>query len=143
MNIPNWRTIAPGLVSAGQPAPGQWPQIRAAGLGTVLNLRPDSEQPGLDEAADVAAAGLRYVHLPVAVDDPLDTAVVDTFAVICEREAPHGLLIHCGSGNRVGALVALHAQRVHGASPAEALAAGERAGLTTLAPRVAALLAAH
>ena len=54
-------------------------------------------------------------------------------------QARGNVLIHCASGNRVGALVALHA-RGTGATPDEALALGKAAGLAGLEPAVRARL---
>lgn len=138
MNVLNWREFAPGLYSAGQPTPKQWATIRNAGVHTVLNLRPDDEQPGVDEAALVEQAGLRYLHLPVASGESLDGPCIGAFAKIMDAH-PSGLLIHCGSGNRVGALVAL-ANRRRGASSVAALRAGQAAGLTGLLGKVVELL---
>ena len=42
------------------------------------------------------------------------------------------VIIHCASGNRVGALLALRANLIQGKSASEALAFGKAAGLTTL-----------
>lgn len=144
-NIPNWRCIAPGRYSAGQPAPTDWSRIAALGVRTVLTLRPDAEQPDVDERAQVEAAGMRHLQLPVASGEAIDAACIDAFcAMVDAHEREHGdagLLIHCGTGNRVGALVALRAHR-RGASADEALAAGRAAGLTALEPKAAALIAA-
>lgn len=143
--IPNWRRIAPGRYSAGQPAPADWSRIAALGVRTVLTLRPDAEQPDIDERALVEAAGMHHLQLPVASGEALDAACIDAFCALLdthERElGDAGLLIHCGTGNRVGALVALRAYR-RGASTEAALAAGRAAGLTALEPKVAALIAA-
>lgn len=140
MNVLNWCEFAPGLYSAGQPTPNQWSEIRDAGVVAVLNLRPDDEQPGIDEAQCVEQAGLRYQQLPVANGEALDQACVDAFAGYLAEHPQGGVLVHCGSGNRVGALVALLARRHWGATIPEAIAAGRRAGLTGLEPKVAALL---
>jgi hypothetical protein len=45
-------------------------------------------------------------------------------------------MVHCASGNRVGALLALRANRLEGASPEDALELGLDAGLTRLEPAV-------
>ena len=140
MDVMNWREFAPGLYSAGQPTPNQWSQIREAGVVAVLNLRPDDEQPGIDEGQCVEQAGLRYQQLPVANGDALDQACVDAFAGYLAEHPQGGVLVHCGSGNRVGALVALWARRHLGATLPEALQAGRRAGLSSLEPKVVELL---
>ena len=140
MQVINWREFAPGIYSAGQPEPGLWPRIREAGVRTVLNLRPDSEQPGIDESRLVEAAGLHYLHLPVESADAIDANCIATFNELLGSHAGEPLLIHCASGNRVGALVALRAHRFLGESPARALAVGEQAGLAASGPRVKQLM---
>ena len=49
-------------------------------------------------------------------------------------------LLHCASGNRVGALMALRAAWLHGASDEEALAIGRAHGLASLRGQVEMLL---
>ena len=51
----------PGLYTAGQPAASDWAAIKARGVRTVVNLRAPGELKDRDEAAEVRAAGLRYV----------------------------------------------------------------------------------
>lgn len=124
----------PGLYTAGQPGAGEWTRLPGLGIGTVINLRPPEEMQGRDEAAEVRAAGLDYVNLPIAGVDALTPenarALVDAIAA-----AKGKVLVHCASGNRAGALLALavHAQ---GLPAADALALGKAAGLTGLEPAV-------
>jgi len=54
---------------------------------------------------------------------------------------PSPVLVHCMSGNRVGALFALRAFWLQGMSAVEALAVGRRYGLTKLEPLVVQILA--
>ena len=56
----------PGLYTAGQPAASDWAAIKARGVRTVVNLRAPGELKDRDEAAEVRAAGLRYVEIPVS-----------------------------------------------------------------------------
>jgi hypothetical protein len=51
-------------------------------------------------------------------------------------------LVHCASSNRVGAMIALRAALVDGASADAALAEGRRWGLKSLEPQVRERLAA-
>lgn len=48
-----------------QPGLGAWGSLARAGVRTVVNLRPESELPGRDEAAEVVAAELAYLHIPI------------------------------------------------------------------------------
>ncbi|MGB5737928.1 MAG: hypothetical protein WBM54_01160, partial [Woeseia sp.] len=59
-------------------------------------------------------------------------------ALLAEFAGP--VLLHCGSGNRVGALFALRAKAA-GASDDEAIAVGRAAGLTQLEETVRRTLA--
>ena len=140
MNVMNLREFAPGLYAAGQPTPRDWPEIAKAGIRTVLNLRPESEHPCFSEAELARAAGLEYLYLPIGSADMLDDERVAAFHALLASHAEGGMLIHCGTGNRAGALVALRAHRYLGAPVEAALAAGRQAGLTGLEPYVRELL---
>ena len=50
------------------------------------------------------------------------------------------VLVHCASGNRVGALIAIGAAKAGGMAPEAALELGKAAGLTSAEPRVRELL---
>ena len=60
--------------------------------------------------------------------------------ILSDYDGP--VLVHCGSGNRVGALLALR-QSLLGADDEDALAYGKSAGLTGLEPVVRARLATN
>ena len=136
MDVMNWRKVRSDLYSAGQPAPNEWQDIRNAGVRTVLNLRPDSEQPGFDESTLVERTGMRYIQLPVASGNSINLDCIRHFTDLITQYGKDGLLIHCGSGNRVGALLALEQHFYKGASIADAIAFGRKAGLTGLESRV-------
>lgn len=125
--VPGIRVAKPGLYSAAQPKPGQWREVAGAGVTTVINLRPDAELQGRDERAEVAQAGMRYVQLPVAGAQGITGENADALMqALQQAEGP--VLVHCASGNRVGALLALGAVRA-GTPVEEAIAYGRSAGL--------------
>ncbi len=133
------RKVADDVFASGQPAPSQWASIRARGVTTVINLRPDQEMGGRDEASEVNAAGMRYRQLGIEGAE----GVTDANAARIQSwidEAPGPVLLHCSSGNRAGAMLAVIAAR-NGMPPAEALELGRRAGLTGLESTVRDLLA--
>ena len=127
------------LFTGGQPDRTLWAELPQAGVTTVINLRPASEMAGRDEAAEVAAAGLNYRALPIA--GPADITLEHARALRTLIDAAPGkVLVHCASGNRVGALLALAAAQMDGKPTDQAMREGEAAGMTKLAPHVRELL---
>jgi uncharacterized protein (TIGR01244 family) len=88
---------------ASQPTADDLAEAKRLGIKTVLNLRPDAELKGFDERAAVEAAGMTYVHIPIAGPDDLTD---ETFDKAREqlKKAERPLLLHCASANRVGAV---------------------------------------
>lgn len=130
----------PGVTTGGKPTEDQLRRARQLGYRTIINLLPETESPG--EAALAATLGFRFVSIPVAGANELNEATAQRLAVAMDAADAKPLILHCGSGNRAGGLLALRAFYVDGASREEALALGDRAGLTSLRPRVEQLLAA-
>lgn len=137
--IPQWRPLGGGVYAAGQPGDPDWAELRRDGLASVINLRPPGEQPEAGEADRVRDQGMGYACLPIAGGVDLDRNVVASFDKLM-RELPRPVLVHCASANRVGALFALRAAWLNGASKEAALALGRAAGLASLEPRVRELL---
>lgn len=138
MDVINWMQVEPGVYSAGQPQTANWQEIAAGGVKTVVNLRPLSEQP--DESDDVESAGMKYLHLPIASPNAVTDEVAERLMEWVSANKADGVLVHCASGNRVGALFALGEFLQHGDVNA-ALQRGRQAGLTKLEPFVSQLLA--
>lgn len=118
------------FVSTGQPDGEVLSIAKGAGFTTIVDLRTESEDRGMDEAAEVAALGMQYVSLPIAGADGVsfeNAAELDK--ILAASDGP--VLLHCASGNRVGALIALR-EKMAGATDEEALSAGKVAGLTRL-----------
>lgn len=129
----------PGIITAGQPSKEALEALRDQGLRTVINLRVPTERGTREEPSWAEDLGLTYVSIPIegaqginlqnatALDRALETA-----------ERP--VLVHCGSSNRVGALLGLRAHELEGLSPEEALEVGRSAGVTKLEERLLELL---
>ncbi|MBO9716215.1 MAG: tyrosine-protein phosphatase [Pseudoxanthomonas sp.] len=126
-----------GVYAGGQPDARDLAQLHAQGVRTLIDLRATSEDHGFDEAAEAARLGMAYVSLPIGKDD-ISAGNADALQALL-RQYGEGTLVHCASGNRVGALIALGAART-GASREDALALGRLAGLKSLEPVVAAQL---
>ena len=130
-----------GILSMGQPTPQQIEDAARAGVRTVINLRTDAEGGFEWEQAAVEGLGMRYVRIPIAGADDLTRDNVKRLDDVLREDLARGqVLLHCASGNRNGALLALREAWMRGASPEAALEVGRAAGLTRFAPETRALL---
>ena len=124
-----------GVTSAGQPDEQALRVFADKGYVAVIDMRGINENRGLqDERASVEATGMEYIAFPVVGRDAisLDSArALD--GLLQDRDGP--VLIHCGSGNRVGAVLALR-HSLSGADNEESLEHGRNAGMTGLEPLV-------
>ena len=123
----------PGLHTGGQPTLEQLDALPTQGVHTVIDLRPDSEDHGYDEARELQQRDLKYLRLPIAGPQDLTPANASALKKLLDASG-EGVLLHCASGNRAGALLALMAAQEEGTPPAEALELGKQAGMTSLAP---------
>lgn len=142
VDVINARRPSPALITGGQPSPAQLRAAAQAGVQHVINLRPASEDAGFDEDAEAVALALNYTRIPVAGAQDLTREKVEALdrALAAAGAAP--TLVHCASGNRVGALMALRAAWLKGCSIEQALDIGRAHGLTTMEPQIRAILSA-
>lgn len=123
-----------GLLVSGQPDAGVLDALKVAGFGTVIDMRTEGEDRGMDEVAETRARGMTYVSLPIARTEGVSFDNAQRLDdILAGIEGP--VLLHCGSGERVAALLALRAS-LNGASDEDALAVAESAGLTRMEPVV-------
>lgn len=139
--IPNAKAPTADMLCGGQPTDSQLNLAKEQGFKLVINLRPDAEMMacGFDEAAHVKRLGMQYVVIPVG--GPGDLTAEKAKQLHEAIEAAGGpVMVHCASGNRVGALLAIARKQHHGASAEQALTFGKSAGLTALEPLVRSML---
>lgn len=137
IDLPNARQPEPDLLTGGQPTRECLQAAYAAGYRTVVNLRPVDELEGFDEGRFARDLGFDYVDIPIAGPADLSRAAVELLDQVLTDAERRPALIHCASGNRVGALLALHGRLRRGMNVDEALAHGEATGLTAPALRAA------
>jgi len=140
IGIRNARLVVDGVLTGGQPTPEQIAEAAAAGYRTIVNTRSGSEEGFEWEQAQVGAAGMRYVFIDTPGAAGLTRENVQALADVMADETAYPMMIHCGSGNRVGALLALKAAWIDGADDDEAMRIGLDAGLTRLEERTRELL---
>jgi len=141
VDIPNAHWFDESVLVGGQPSVLNLQQAVDAGYRTVINLRPEGEFTEWNEEETASALGLRYVSIPVAGASGLTRENAARLRAELDAAVNRPVLLHCASGNRVGALLALSAFYFDGASPETALEVGLHNGLTSLRPRVAEYLA--
>lgn len=136
IGIANELTLPSGLIVGGQPDAAAIERAKAQGVTTIINLRPSSEAGQAEAQAAITAHGLRLVTIPVdgAAGLTEDNARALDGALL---EAGEGsTVLHCASGNRVGALLALRAFHAGGLATSDALQVGRASGLKGLASAV-------
>ena len=109
--------------------------LAAAGVELVLNLQPDDEL-NFDERAAVERAGMHYEQLPISGAKDLKQLNILAFDNILRQYHGKKTVLHCGSGNRAGAAVALRAGWLRGRKMDTALERGRSHGLTKLEEEV-------
>ncbi len=134
-DVPHLHVPRTGLLSGGQPTADAWRDLRASGVTRVISLLPASELGNRNEAGEVEANGMDYVQIGVA--GPNDLTADNARLLWQSLQVGSGtVLVHCSSGNRAGALLALAAQQAGGMTPQAALEFGKAAGLTRFEPVV-------
>lgn len=109
--------------------------LAKAGIDVVINLQPD-EELSFNEAAAVERAGMGYEHLPISGVADLKQLKILAFDNILRQHHGKKIALHCGSGNRVGAAIALRAGWLRGRKMDTAMERGRSHGLTKLEDEV-------
>jgi uncharacterized protein (TIGR01244 family) len=137
--LPNRKDPVQGITTAGQPSADQLAAAAKSGIKTVIDLRGLAEDRGMDERVTVEKLGMSYVTLPVEGGNGVTYANATALdKLLANAKGP--VLVHCATGNRAGALLALR-DKLKGADNDSALAFGVASGLTGLKPAVEKKLA--
>ena len=135
-------TVTAKLAVAPQPILSDFQEFRRLGFATIVNNRPDGEDPNqLGSAAEeqaARAAGLGYIHIPVT-----STGMTEDDARLLKEtieQAPGPVVAHCRSGARSFYLWVLSGD-LDSHTDAELLAKAAELGVDTNAAR--SWLAAH
>lgn len=122
----------PGRIVSGQPSPAELVAAERAGVRHVVNARDIGEFDAWDEAELVDALGMAYHRVPIGSADDLDREAVRAFDRILAEIGEEPALLHCASGNRIGALYALRAAWIQDQDAESAIEIGKAHGLTSL-----------
>ena len=120
-----------GVTGHGQPTLETLDEISDAGYGVVIDMRMPGEDRGIDdERAAVEARGMTYITLPIDGRNGITYENASKLnEILADVDTP--AFVHCGSGNRAGAVLALRA-KLNGADDETAVEAGKQTGLTGL-----------
>jgi uncharacterized protein (TIGR01244 family) len=109
-----FRTIDPSISVFGQIEPADIADAAAQGFTTIVNNRPDGEQPGQTTGAEIEAAakaaGLDYVAIPVDHSGFADWQIAAMADALEQAKGP--VLAFCRSGTRSTFLWALARNRM-------------------------------
>ncbi len=120
------------LFVAGQISAADIDTLKAEGFTAIINNRPDNEEPGQPSAESIEAlakaAGLKYIHLPMANGQPLPENVVGDFRALV-TDSEEKVLAHCRSGMRSSVIWALGAIAAGEVTVDDAINKGAAAGI--------------
>lgn len=132
LGIPNESQLEDGLRVGGAVSPEALDRAKAVGVTTIINLRMPQEPGVAEEKSRAEALDLGYISIPISGPDDLTKENASKLDEAIRSAGPDKALVHCGSSNRVGALLAIRAAEVQGLEAKDALALGKRAGLKDL-----------
>jgi uncharacterized protein (TIGR01244 family) len=95
----NWATLT--LATSGTIGAGGVKELAEKGFATIIDLRTENEGTA-EEKKSVESAGMHYINIPVT-GERINHEQLAAFTRIIEK-AQTPVLVHCTSGNRVGAL---------------------------------------
>ena len=139
VDLPNKKDPIHGITTSGQPSAEQLAAAAAAGYKTVIDLRAANEERDMDEKSLVEQLGMTYISLPINGAAGVTFSNAATLDELLNK-AERPVLLHCTSGNRAGALLALRA-KLDGADNQSALELGLAGGVTGMKPVVEEKLA--
>lgn len=121
--FPDPNTVVTGALDANKIA-----TIADAGIEHIINLQPRDELT-FDEKSYVEAQGITYTHLPIEGVNDLKQVNLLEFDKALRTHHGKKTLIHCATGNFVGACVALRAGWLRGRKMDTAIQRGVEHGL--------------
>lgn len=132
LELPNLHRPQENRIASGAIDAAALGRLRAAGIKHVINLRTAEESQGFDEGRIAGGLGIEYHSIPIAGAQSLTRENARKLDELLDAAGDEPTLVHCGSGNRVGALIAVREAWINGKSVEAAIAAGKRWGLTSL-----------
>ena len=128
------------VFSAGQPTQEQLRTLGNAGIKHVVSLRTAGEIDWNEQEYVESLDGVTYHNIPIDGAGEINALNAASLQSLLKSFGDEPVLLHCGSSNRVGALVAVSEAQENGADADAAVEEGKRWGLTGLEPTVRSVL---
>jgi tyrosine-protein phosphatase SIW14 len=107
VRIDNFGQVNPHYYRGGQPEGGDYQDLAALGVKTIINLTSDDAQR--DEQARSEQAGLKYFQIPMTTHRAPTAAQVTEFLKIVNDPANQPVYVHCvGGRHRTGVMTAVY-----------------------------------
>ena len=123
--VQNYSRATEQIAISGLIGDGGAQALAAHGFKTIIDLRTATEGTA-DEKALIDLNGMNYINIPMTVAGISEEQLAAFTKAMETAQAP--ILIHCGSGNRAGAMWASYQIR-KGVDLEVALTAGRKAGM--------------
>jgi len=106
VSIKNFGQMDDRFFRGAQPKEGEYQELAALGIKTVIDLRDDPEEY---EKRSVEALGMRYVNIPMIAKKYPEAAQVEQFIKLVDDPATGKFYVHCAGGrHRTGAMGAVY-----------------------------------
>jgi protein tyrosine/serine phosphatase len=107
IRIENFGRVNDTYYRGGQPVGQDYAALAAAGIKTVISLTSEDAQP--NEKAQVQAAGMKFVQIPMTTHLVPTAAQVDEFLAIVNNKNAQPVYVHCAGGrHRTGVMTAIY-----------------------------------
>ena len=106
VNIKNFGQMDERFFRGGQPKEGQYSQLAALGIKTVIDL---TDEPKDYEKSRVEALGMRYVNIPMSDKSYPQASKIDEFLKLVDDPTTGKFYVHCAGGrHRTGVMGAVY-----------------------------------
>jgi tyrosine-protein phosphatase SIW14 len=111
-DVENFGKVNDHYYRGAQPEEGQYEQLRALGVKTIIDLRDDAKDYA---KAKAESAGLRYINLPMSDKKYPEEESVNKFLQYANDSNNWPIYVHCAGGrHRTGAMTAIYRMTVDG-----------------------------
>lgn len=132
LEITNAKQPFPGILTGGQPSIAQLKEAKEKGYKTIISLRTRRENGLWNEGDTVRELGMKYISIPISGARGLTSQNSNALIQALSDVKDYPVMVHCGSGDRVGAMFAIDAGLNKKMTTEQAVQIGRSAGLSKL-----------